>query len=73
GTEALLLTARKVFRLPVRRDLPADSVPGWVAEVERDMTVAPMDWPLLARKGSEWMGYWDQHVRGTGKKASGAR
>ncbi len=73
GTEALLLTARKVFRLPVRRDLPADSVPAWVAEVERDMTVAPMDWPLLARKGGEWMGYWDQHVRGTGKKASGAR
>lgn len=66
--EALLLTARKVFRLPVRRDLPVDSVPAWVAEVERDMKVAPMDWPLLARKGSDWMGYWDQHVRGTGKK-----
>lgn len=69
GPAALLLTARKVYRLPARRDLPPDSVPSWVSEVERDMTVAPMDWPLLAQEGGEWMGYWDQHVRGTGKKA----
>ncbi|HXE57041.1 MAG TPA: extracellular solute-binding protein [Gemmatimonadales bacterium] len=65
--EAQLLAAREVFRLPARRDLPRDSVPGWVAEVEREMVVAPMDWGLLAREGSRWMAYWDQHVRGTGK------
>ncbi len=71
--KALLLTAREVYRLPARQDLPADSVPPWVAEVERDMKVAPMDWPLLARQGGEWMGYWDQHVRGTGMKVRGDR
>ena len=27
-----------------------------------------MDWALLAREGSAWMGYWDRHVRGTGKE-----
>ena len=32
------------------------------------MVVEPMDWGLLAREGAEWMGYWDQHVRGTGKR-----
>ncbi len=32
--EALLLAARRVFRLPARRDLPGDSIPAWVAEVE---------------------------------------
>jgi iron(III) transport system substrate-binding protein len=66
--EAQLLTARQVFRLPVRADLPADSVPLWVAEVEREMVVADMDWGLLSRYGPVWMSYWDQHVRGTGKK-----
>jgi len=68
SVEGQLLTARKVFRLPARTDLPADSVPAWVAKVERDMVVAEMDWPLLARNGAAWMAYWDQRVRGTGKR-----
>lgn len=65
--EAQLLAAREVFRLPARTDLPADSVPAWVAQVERQMIVADVDWRLLARCGPAWMSYWDQHVRGTGK------
>jgi iron(III) transport system substrate-binding protein len=67
GSEALLLAARVVYRLPARTDLPAESVPAWVAQVERQMVVADMDWQLLARQGQSWMSYWDQHVRGTGK------
>jgi iron(III) transport system substrate-binding protein len=66
--EAQLLAAREVFRLPARTDLPADSVPSWVAEVERDMVVADVDWRLFSRQGPVWMSYWDQHVRGTGKR-----
>ncbi len=63
-----LLAASKVFRLPARHDLPAAEVPAWVAEVEREMVVAEMDWELLARNGSAWMSYWDRHVRGTGRR-----
>ena len=66
--EALLLTAREVFRLPARSDLPADSVPEWIAEVEASMTPVPMDWELLAREGPSWMSYWDEHVRGKGRR-----
>ena len=65
---AQLLAARGVFRLPARTDLSRESVPPWVAEVERDMVVADMDWELLSREGPAWMSYWDQHVRGTGKR-----
>src|SRR5688572_30669519 len=69
GSEAAqLLAAREVFRLPARTDLAADSVPSWVAEVERDMVEFDMDWDLLSREGRGWMSYWDQHVRGTGKR-----
>ena len=68
GIPAQVMTAREVFRLPARLDLPADSVPGWVAEVERAMVIADVDWKLLAKEGANWMGYWDQHVRGTGQK-----
>ena len=71
GSEAAqLLAAEKVFRLPVRRDLPPDRVPAWVAEVEREMVITPMDWELLSREGAGWMGYWDRHVRGTGKEGA---
>jgi len=68
GEEAQLLAAREVFRLPARDDLPRDSVPYWVTEVNREMIVADMDWDLLSRQGAEWMSYWDQHVRATGKR-----
>jgi iron(III) transport system substrate-binding protein len=71
--EAQLLTARKVFRLPARADLPAESVPGWVAEVEQEMVVEDMDWELLSRNGPAWMSYWDQHVRGTGGRPGSER
>lgn len=66
--EGQLLAAGQVYRLPARRDLPAERVPGWVADVEREMVVADVDWALLARDGAAWMGYWDRHVRGTGRE-----
>jgi len=68
GEEAQLLAAREVFRLPARDDLPRDSVPYWVTEVNREMIVADMDWDLLSHQGADWMSYWDQHVRATGKR-----
>ncbi|HET8712279.1 MAG TPA: extracellular solute-binding protein [Gemmatimonadales bacterium] len=66
--EMQLAAAREVFRLPVRLDLPADSLPQWVRDVRRQMVVADVDWRVLAERGPEWMRWWDQHVRGTGDK-----
>jgi len=66
SVEAQLLAARDVARLPARRDLPADSLPEWVRDVRRRMVVADVDWPMLERRGAEWMTYWDRNVRGTG-------
>jgi iron(III) transport system substrate-binding protein len=62
-----LAAAREVYRLPARLDLPADSLPDWVRDVRRRMVVADVDWNLLAERGPEWMRWWDQHVRGTGR------
>ncbi len=66
-----LLTAREVYRLPARTDLPADSLPEWAREVRARMIIADMDWSLLARHGAEWMRYWDEHVRGKGDRGRG--
>jgi iron(III) transport system substrate-binding protein len=68
GEEAQVLAAKEVFRLPARTDLSAQAMPGWVAQVEREMVIEDMDWDLLSREGPDWMSYWDQHVRGTGKR-----
>ncbi len=65
-----LLAAREVYRLPARTDLPADSLPEWVRQVEVAMKPAPMDWNLLHERGPAWMAYWDRHIRGTGKGRS---
>ncbi len=65
---ALYLVARDAFRLPARRDLPRDSLPPWVVDVESRMVEAEMDWNLLARDGPGWMAYWDNRVRNTGKR-----
>ncbi|MGE5926162.1 MAG: extracellular solute-binding protein [Gemmatimonadota bacterium] len=71
--DAQALAAERVFRLPARRGLPADRVPAWVTEVEREMKVADMDWQLLAEEGAGWMAYWDTHVRNSGKGMARAR
>lgn len=68
GSPAMqVYTAVHHWRLPARHDLPLDEVPAWVADVERRMVTAPMDWALLATDGGAWMRYWDQRVRNSGK------
>lgn len=66
--QAQLLTARGVFRIPAHNALPTDSLPAWVSEVERAMIPAEIDWDMLAEKGPGWMAYWDEHVRGKGRR-----
>ncbi len=70
--EAQLAAAREAFRLPARRDLPADSLPAWVREVRRELRAAAVDWDLLAQHEAEWMRYWDRAVRGQGRKGGGS-
>lgn len=64
--EALVLVAREVFRLPARRDLPAESLPPWARKVLVEMTPAQVDWALIQERGSKWMETWDRTVRAKG-------
>lgn len=67
--EAQLLAARQTFRLPARTDLPGDSLPPWAQRVRAQLIPADIDWDLLSERGSDWMNYWDRHVRGRGAAA----
>ncbi len=62
-----ILAAREALRLPARTDIPADSLPPWVQDVERRMKAEPMDWEMLERDGAKWMSYWDRNIRNSGR------
>jgi len=66
--EIQLLAARQGFRLPVRTDLPSDSLPAWMGPVEAHLRAEPLNWDTVEARGAQWMDYWDKHVRGTGEK-----
>ena len=66
--EGQLAAARREFRLPARSDVPIDSLPEWARAVKAELVPEDMDWDLLRRMGSEWMSYWDRHVRGSGRR-----
>lgn len=66
--EIQILAAREALRLPARSDLPADSLPDWVRDVEAKMVADPMDWDVLEREGAGWMSYWDRQIRGSGRR-----
>lgn len=66
--EMQIVAAREAFRLPARTDLPRDSLPVWVREVEARMRPEPINWDTVEAHGAAWMDYWDKHVRGTGRR-----
>lgn len=62
--EALLYQAETYFRIPVRTDIPRESLPDWITR----KTIVPMDvdWERLATEGPTWMQYWDENIKGRG-------
>ena len=66
--EMEIVAAREAYRLPARTDLPADSLPQWVRDVEARMRVEPVNWDTVEAHGAAWMDYWDRNVRGKGER-----
>ncbi|MDR0787242.1 MAG: extracellular solute-binding protein [Gemmatimonadota bacterium] len=67
GSESEVITAaRKHFRLPARSDIPSDSLPETLQRARDVINPEPINWQLLNERGSEWMRYWDDNIRGRG-------
>jgi iron(III) transport system substrate-binding protein len=60
--ESLALAAELFYRIPSRNDLPPDSLPGWMRDL--DIPRMEMDWDLVEQNTQEWMDYWDDYIRG---------
>ena len=66
-TESMLLQSRAFYRIPARRDIPADSLPSWLAG--RVWTPMKIDWRSIAQHEGEWMKQWEEEVKGNGATA----
>ncbi len=64
---SILQEAREFYRVPVRSDIPADSLPSWITT----HPWKPMDinWQDLSLHEEQWMQYWDEHIKGTGNSS----
>ena len=62
--DALLHQAEHFYRVPARSDLPMESLPQWLRDL--DYRELPVDWEVVGRRREEWMQYWDQHIKNRG-------
>ena len=60
--ESLALAAELFYRIPSRNDLDPGSLPEWMRDL--DIPRMEMDWDLVEQNTQEWMGYWDDYIRG---------
>ena len=61
--KALNEAANRFQRIPVRKDIPLDSLPPWVKEAMTGIRAMPMDQAILEKHLDEWMRYWDANIR----------
>lgn len=65
--ENLLLAAERFFRIPVRDDLPVDSLPDWLREARPRIHPMELDRSMVSEGTPKWLRYWDRHIRGRGR------
>lgn len=61
--EALIDQARRFHRIPVRTDIPPDSLPEWM---RGELPEMPMDWERQRLNENRWMSRWREQIRGRG-------
>jgi iron(III) transport system substrate-binding protein len=61
--EALLEAARRFRRIPIRTDIPEDSLPSWIREARAKIRPMPGNQRMIADSLDAWMTYWDTRIR----------
>jgi iron(III) transport system substrate-binding protein len=66
SVKSMVQQAREFYRIPTRKDIPVSELPSWLTQLK----LLPMnvDWKSLSQHEKEWMKYWDENIKGTGKK-----
>jgi iron(III) transport system substrate-binding protein len=61
--ESLAFAAKEFYRIPSRNDIPKESLPEWMQNL--NIPRMEIDWDLMEAKSQEWMEYWDSNIRGS--------
>jgi iron(III) transport system substrate-binding protein len=63
--DSFSVQAKNYFRIPTRKDIPASRLPEWIVQTE--INAMEIDWNVFSEKSKEWMRYWDERIKGSGK------
>ncbi len=61
--------AERFFRIPVRSDLPIDSLPEWLRDALPSIRPMESDPEFIEANVGEWLRHWDREIRGRGRAA----
>ena len=61
--EAIIEAAHRFLRIPVRTDIPGDSLPQWIRDANARLRPLDVDRAFLAAHLDEWMRRWDATIR----------
>ena len=64
---SLVDAADHFYRIPVRTDIPNDSLPAWIRDARAQIKPMPLDRAMLEQHLDEWMQYWDSHIRNSSR------
>lgn len=64
--EMALELSENFYQIPTRKDLSKDKLPAWLKDLE--LKPLDIDWKIMQEKEKEWMQYWDENIKGKGKK-----
>ena len=64
--ESMIEQARSFYRIPTRRDIPPERLPGWIRELK--LKSLDIDWKMLAANEKGWMKLWDEEIKGSGRR-----
>jgi iron(III) transport system substrate-binding protein len=64
---AMQYAADSLYRIPVRSDMPLNSLPQWIREAKAAIKPMPMNRKLLADSLNLWMRRWDSEIRNSSK------
>jgi len=63
---SMILQANSFYRIPTRKDLDQNALPSWMTQEK--ITTLDVDWSFVLEHEPEWMQYWDEKIKGKGKK-----
>ena len=66
---AMQYAADSLYRIPVRSDMPLDSLPQWIRQARSEIKPMPMNRKLLADSLNLWMRRWDSEIRNSSKRS----